>query len=89
MAISGNPKKIAQDISEGVVLISSPMLKRYNAADMKIIMNNMAIVSRELRAQQIPLEDVMALKKKNMKITRMNQAEMIIRAHCKKLRIPI
>ena len=89
MAISGNPKKIAQDISEGIVLISSPMLKRYNAADMKIIMNNMAIVSRELRAQQIPLEDVMALKKKNMKITRMNQAEMIIRAHCRKLRIPL
>ena len=89
MAISGNPKKIAQDISEGIALISSPMLKRYNAADMKIIMNNMAIVSRELRAQQIPLEDVMALKKKNMKITRMNQAEMIIRAHCKKLRIPL
>ena len=89
MAISGNPKKIAQDISEGVVIVSSPMLKRYNAADIKTILNNMAIVSRELRAEQIPLEDVMALKKKNMKITRMNQAEMIIRAHCKKLRIPI
>ena len=89
MAISGNPKKIAQDISEGVVSVSSPMLKRYNAADIKIILNNMAIVSRELRAQQIPLEDVMALKKKNMKITRMNQAEMIIRAHCKKMRIPV
>ena len=89
MAISGNPKKIAQDISEGIVIVSSPMLKRYNAADIKTILNNMAIVSRELRAEQIPLEDVMALKKKNMKITRMNQAEMIIRAHCKKLRIPI
>ena len=89
MAISGNPKKIAQDISEGVVIVSSPMLKRYNAADIKTILNNMAIVSRELRAEQIPLEDVMALKKKNMKITRMNQAEMIIRAHCKKLRIPV
>ena len=89
MTISGNPKKIAQDISEGIVIVSSPMLKRYNAADIKTILNNMAIVSRELRAEQIPLEDVMALKKKNMKITRMNQAEMIIRAHCKKLRIPV
>jgi len=89
MAISGNPKKIAQDISEGIVLVSTSMLKRFNAADMKIIISNMGIVSRELRAEQIPLEDVMALKKKNMKISRMNQAEMIIRAHCKKLRIPI
>ena len=89
MAISGNPKKIAQDISEGFMIISAPSLKRYNAADLKTIMNNIAMVSRELRAQQIPLEDVMALKKKNMKVSRLNQAEMIIRAHCKKLRIPI
>ena len=89
MAISGNPKKIAQDISEGYMIISAPMLKRYNGADLKIIMNNIGIVSRELRAEQIPLEDVMALKKKNMKVSRLNQAEMIIRAHCKKRRIPI
>lgn len=89
MAISGNPKKIAQDISEGFAIISAPSLKRYNAADLKTIMNNIAMVSRELRAEQIPLEDVMALKKKNMKVSRLNQAEMIIRAHCKKLRIPI
>lgn len=89
MAISGNPKKIAQDISEGFMIISAPMLKRYNATDLKTIMNNISVVSRELRAEQIPLEDVMALKKKNMKVSRLNQAEMIIRAHCKKLRIPI
>ena len=89
MAISGNPKKIAQDISEGLISISAPMLKRYNAADIKIILNNMAIVSRELRATQIPLDDVLGLKKKNMKITRINQADMIIRAHCKKKRIPV
>ena len=89
MAISGNPKKIAQDISEGFMIISAPSLKRYNGVDLKTIMSNIAMVSRELRAQQIPLEDVMALKKKNMKVSRLNQAEMIIRAHCKKLRIPI
>ncbi|PLX97819.1 MAG: hypothetical protein C0623_14605, partial [Desulfuromonas sp.] len=64
MAISGNPKKIAQDISNGIVSISPPMLKRYNAADIKIILSNMAIVSRELRAEQIPLEDIVELKKK-------------------------
>jgi hypothetical protein len=89
MAISGNPKKIAQDISEGFMIISAPSLRRYNAADLKTILNNIAVVSRELRALQIPLEDVMALKKKNMKVSRLNQAEMIIRSHCKKKRIPI
>lgn len=89
MAISGNPKKIAQDISEGYQLLSAPMLKRYNAGDLKTIMNNIGIVSRELRGKQVPLEDVLGLKMKNMKISRLNQAEMMIRAHCKKFRIPI
>ena len=89
MAISGNPKKIAQDISEGFLFVSAPMLKRYNAADLKTIMNNIAIVSREIRGKQVPLEDVIGLKMKNMKISRLNQAEMVIRAHSKKHRIPI
>ena len=89
MAISGNPKKIAQDISQGYLIISAPMLKRYTPADLKIIVSNIGIVSRELRAEQIPLEDVVALKMKNMKVSSLNQAEMIIRSHCKKRRIPI
>ena len=89
MAISGNPKKFARDIGEGFFTLSTATLRQYTPADLKVILTNLGIVARELRGEQIPLEDVLALKAKNMKLSRLNQADMIIRAHCKKLRIPL
>ena len=89
MAIAGSPKKMAQDVSEGFLMFSPPMLRNYTPADIKVILTNLAMVTRELRQEQIPLEDIMALKSRNMKLSRMNQAEVVIRAHCQKKRIPI
>jgi len=89
MAISGNPKKFARDIAEGFFNLSTATLRQHTPADLKVILTNLGIVARELRGEQIPLEDVLALKAKNMKLSRLNQADMIIRAHCKKLRIPL
>lgn len=89
MAIAGSPKKMAQDVAEGFVMISPPTLRNYTPADIKIVLANLALVTRELRQEQISLDDVMALKMRNMKLSRMNQAEVIIRAYCQKKRIPI
>lgn len=89
MAIAGSPKKLAQDVADGYTMFSPPGLRQYTPADLKIILTNLAIVARDLRQQQIPLEDVMALKSRNMKLSRINQAEVVIRAYCKKHRIPV
>ena len=89
MAISGNPKKIAQDVSEGFTSFSAPGLKKYTPADLKIILTNLAVVQREVRALQVPSEDALLIKAKNMRISRLRQAEMVLRAFCKKMRIPI
>ncbi len=89
MAIAGNPKKLAQDIAGGFLSLTPPMLRQYTAADLKTILANLALVTRELRQEQVPADDVMAAKARNMKLSRLNQADMVIRAHCKKQRIPI
>ena len=89
MAIAGNPKKLAQDLAEGYFTLTPPALKQYTPADLKTIVANLGIVARELRGLQLPPEDVLALKSRNMKLSRLNQTEMVIRAHCKKLRIPL
>ena len=89
MAIAGNPKKLAQDIAEGYFSLSPPTLKQYTPADLKTIIVNLGIVTRELRGTPIPAEEVLAIKARNMKLSRLNQTEMVIRAHCKKLRIPL
>jgi len=88
MTISGSPKKLAQDVAAGYRTFSPPLLRQYTPADIKVLLANLSMVTRDLRSEQVPLEDVMALKAKNMKISRLNQAEVIIRAFCKKMRIP-
>jgi hypothetical protein len=89
VAIAGSPKKLAQDIAEGFFAVTPPMLKKYTPADLKVVLGNLAVVARELRQQQIPLEEVQELKMRNMKVSRITQAEMIIRAYCKKMRIAV
>lgn len=89
MAISGNPKKLAQDIAGGFLSLSPPVLKKYTPTDLKVIRNNLEMVKREVRQTQVPQEDVTLVKAKNMQITRLNQADMVLRSYCKKQRIPI
>lgn len=87
MAIAGSPKKLAQDVAEGFLMLSPPMLRGYTPADIKTILANLALVTRELRQEQIRLDDIMALKTRNMKLSRLNQTETVIRAYCQKKRI--
>lgn len=89
MAISGSPKRMAQDIAEGYLLMSPPLLKAYSAADLKVILANLAIVTRDLRQEVISPDDVMAIKQRNMRLSRLNQAEVVIRAYGKKQRIAL
>ncbi len=89
MAIEGNPKIMAQDISEGFGLFTSATLKKYTRQDVQIIKNNILIVQREIRGEQVDLEDVMMIKKKNMRIQRLAQALNILETYCKKNRILI
>lgn len=71
------------------MMLSPPMLRAYTPADLKTILANLGIVAREIRQEQVPQEDAMAVKAKNMKLSRLNQAEIVVRAYCKKKRIPI
>lgn len=89
MAIAGNPKKLAQDIAEGFLSFSAPGLKKYTPADLKLILTNLAIVQREVRSLQVPAEDALLIKAKNMRLSRLRQAEIVLRSYAKKMRIAI
>lgn len=89
MALSGNPKKMAQDIADGFFSLSPPGLKRFTPAELKTIHNSLVLVRREIRQIQVSQDDVMLIKAKNVKLSRLNQAETVLRSFCKKMRIPI
>jgi hypothetical protein len=88
MAIIGSPKKFAQDIADGYISLSPPLLRRYNAGDMKIILAHITIVVRDLRQEVIDRDDSLAIKQRNNKMSRLNQAGVVIRSYCQKQRIP-
>lgn len=89
MAIAGSPKKLAQDIAAGYFMLTPPLLKNYSPADLKIIIGNIGIVARELGQEVIPLDDIMSIKAKNLKLSRLHQAEVVIQAYCRKHRLPL
>ena len=62
MAISGSPKKLAQDIAEGFLSLSPVSLKQYTPADLKVVLSNLALVQRETRQIQVPQEDALRAK---------------------------
>ena len=89
MPISGNPKMMAYDIAKGFTYFTQATLRKYNAGDLKIIISNINIVQREIGSEQVPQEDVMAIKAKNQKLQRLNQAISVIHSYAKLRRMRI
>jgi hypothetical protein len=89
MAINGSPKMLAGDIAKGLTTITVSNIKQYTPSDLKTIVVNIGIVAREIRGEQVPLEDIMAVKAKNQKLQRLNQALSTISSYAKQRRIPL
>jgi len=89
MAISGSPKMLAMDIAKSVTNFSAANIKQYTATDLKVIVVNIGIVQREIRGEQIPLDDTMAIKAKSQRLQRLNQALSIIATYAKQHRMNI
>ena len=89
MAISGSPKMLVWDIAKGLTNITVTTIKQYAPADLKTIVVNIGIVQREIRGEQVPLEDILAIKAKNQRLQRLNQALSTISSYAKQRRIPL
>jgi hypothetical protein len=79
--IAGNPKKLAYDVAQGYQQFTQATLRAYNVEELKVLLFNLNIALREVRAAQVPLEDIEALKEKNVKIRRLNQAINTIQSY--------
>lgn len=87
MTISGNPKKLVQDIAAGFFSLSPTVLKKYSPADLRIIQAHIQLVKQDIRQLQVPREDVQLVKARNMQLSRINHAETVLKSYCKKMRI--
>ena len=84
MAIPGNPKQFARDIADGFFIFNQATCRQFTPGELQSIYHLLEQVAREIRAEQIPLEDVVEIQKKNMRLSRANNSLMFIRNHAKR-----
>ena len=89
MGVSFNPKMLAYDIAKGLVSLNPANLKKYTSNDLKAILSHLSLVQREIRAKQIPQDDVMRIKERNRQLQHLNQAITTIHTYVKQRHIQL
>lgn len=85
--IPGNPKDFARDIAEGFFVFNQSTCRQLAPGELKTVYRLLEQVAREIRAEQIPLEQVVDIQRKNLRLGRANTALMFIRNHAKRYKI--
>lgn len=89
MGIPGNPKQFVHDVADGFFIFNQATCKQFTPAEQRTIYQLLEQVSREIRAEQLPLEDLVGIQKKNMRLSRANNALMFIRNYAKQHKIVV
>jgi hypothetical protein len=87
VTIPGNPKDIARDIANGFYVFNQATCRQLAPAELSTLYRLLEQVAREIRAEQIPLDRVLEIQRKNLRLGRANTALMFIRNHTKRHRL--
>ena len=69
---------IAKDVAEGFVTINPQLLKRFSGENYKELHQFLRKAQKETRAQSFPTKDVLAIRKRNVRLQRLHQAVTIV-----------
>jgi len=89
MAQGRNFKSIASDITEGFVTINPIYLKAFDAESLKILYETILRKQNEMRAEPFPYGNVELIRKRNIKLQRVYNAQMLIRNYARDRRIKL
>lgn len=89
MAITGNPLAIAREIGDGLHSLTTASLKRYTPADLKTINTSLQQVLRDARGETPPPGDAEAIRKRSLRLQRLNHAILTLANYCRQQHIPI
>jgi hypothetical protein len=87
VTLPGNPKELARDIANGFFIFSQATCRRLASDEIATLYRLLEQVAREIRAEQIPLERVIEIQRRNQRLGRANTALMFIRSHAKRHRL--
>jgi hypothetical protein len=81
-----NIDAVAGDIAEGYVFVSPIYLKRFNQDTLKKLMAAVSKAMVLVRNARFPTGDVEAIKKRNLRLSRLNNANTVIKNFAKERR---
>ena len=76
----GSAYAMARDIAEGYLLVTERTYLRLLAPELDQLAFEMDRAMRDIRSEQPPLDDIMALKQRNRKLQRLTSAMTILRS---------
>ncbi len=85
--IGGSAYNMVRDIAEGYVLLSPVALKKFETGDFNQILLEIEKLSREVRGEAPPQDDTQEIQKKNRKLQRLQQAQVVIKSFRMKRKI--
>ncbi len=87
MALVGSPKALVKDVAEGYLAFTPLVLKRFTPEEIKAISTQIDLLLREMRGQAVPARNIPALREKNLRLGRLNEAHMVLTTYCKKNKV--
>ncbi len=78
--LGGSAYGMAAQIAEGFTLITAVQLKRLTLDEMAQLQFELERLARDLRAEQVPLDDIPALQARNRRLSRITGALQAISA---------
>jgi hypothetical protein len=76
--IGGSAFAMANQIADGYLLMNIHHIKKLTRADIHLLKAEMDKIMRDTRAEQPPLDQTDLLQKRNRRISRLNQAYMML-----------
>jgi hypothetical protein len=79
--MGGSAYAMAHQLAEGFILLTAASLRKFNPGELRLLETELDKLAREIRAENPAGDDTQAIQKKNRKLSRINQAGLIIRGH--------
>jgi hypothetical protein len=84
-----SPKSVAYDISEGYIAVNPLFLKPLDTEALKELYWEIQKVQSAIRSEKFPHSDIMAIRKRNVRLSKLHQASMVIRNFARERRTVI
>ena len=79
-------ESVAKDIAEGYVFVNPIYLKKFEQEKLKALLAAITKVMTLVRNEKFPTGDVEGIKRRNMRLSRLNNASTVIRYFAKERR---